>query len=293
MQHQPVLLQEVVQGLALQPNQNVIDCTFGRGGHTAAFLKAIAPSGRVLAIDADTRAFDEGLGQFSGSERARLVCVNDSFQNLVQIATDHNWTQTDAIFLDLGVSSPQLDDPSYGMSFRQTGPLDMRFNKKQKLTAEEIINQWPEKQIQNILKEYGGESRALGLAQAIVEKRRTQKLTTTSELVEIIEKVYRWRGGKIHPATKTFQALRIAVNDELGALREVLPQAINLVKIGGRIGVISFHSGEDSIAKEIFRQAERDQQVKRINKHVIKAEFAETKINPRSRSAKLRLVVKI
>ncbi len=293
MLHQPVLLQEVLEGLRVGPGQHIIDCTFGRGGHTRALLQASAPSGTVLAIDADERAFAEGLQGLTPAERARVLAVQDNFRQLTKIATSNGWQEADAILLDLGVSSPQLDDPSYGMSFRSTGPLDMRFDKKQILTAEKIINQWSEKEIQKILKEYGDEPRAQGLATAIVEKRRTQEIKTTHDLVNIIEGVYRWRGGKIHPATKTFQALRIAVNDELGALQTVVPQAMALLKSGGRLAVIAFHSGEDRIVKDLVRQAERDGTVRRLNKHVIRATRVESQLNHRARSAKLRLIEKI
>lgn len=288
------MVEEVVTGLRLKANDKVIDCTFGRGGHTREFLKATTPSGRVLAIDTDERAFAEGLSEMNQEDRARVIPVPDNFRNLTDVAARAGWSEADAVFLDLGVSSPMFDDPSYGLSFRGEAPLDMRFNKKiQTLTAAEIVNRWPEKQIQTILKDFADEFRALALARAIVEKRRTKEIKTTADLVEIIQSVYRGRGGKIHPATKTFQALRMAVNDELGALEAVLPQAIQLLKSGGRLGILSFHSKEDRLVKLFLRECERAEEIRRLHKHVIRATRAECLSNPRSRSAKLRLIEKL
>ena len=294
MEHKPVMVEEVITGLNLKANDNVIDCTFGRGGHTREFLRATAPSGKVLAVDVDERAFTEGLGEIASADRARIIPVSDNFRNLAAVAVKFGWDKADAVFLDLGVSSPMFDDPSYGLSFRGEAPLDMRFNKKiQTLTAADVVNRWPEKQIQTILKDFADEFRAAGLARAIVEKRRTKEIKTTADLVEIIQSVYRWRGGKIHPATKTFQALRMAVNDELGALQAVLPETIRLLRKGGHLGALSFHSKEDRLIKIFLRECERAGEIRRLHKHVIRATRAECLKNPRARSAKLRLIEKL
>lgn len=306
--HTPVLLQEVITLLQPRPGGIYIDATVGAGNHAAAILAASAPDGTLFGLDQDSRALDiagEQLAEFGD----RVHLLHSNFKYLNQIANRYNIPQADGILLDLGVSSMQFDQAQRGFSFQQLGPLDMRMNQFSGQSAAELVNHLPEAELANLIYNYGEERRSRRIARAIVKAR---PIADTLELADVIAKAIptkRSRGGKyrpaIHPATRTFQALRIAVNDELGVLEQVLPQAIQQLKPGGRLAVISFHSLEDRIVKHYFRQEAQDcicppQQpvctckhkavIDIITKKPVTPSSAEIDANPRARSAKLRVV---
>lgn len=285
MPHLPVLLRDTINLLALKPGSRNIDCTFGDGGHSRAILQSV-PDVQVLGIDTDAENIARAKKQ---KEFEKVILVNDNFRNLKKIALKNNFTAVDAILMDLGWSSTQFAESGRGFSFLRDEPLDMRLGASD-LTAEEILNKWPESEIGKILREYGEERNWKKIAKAIVEERRDAQIKTTGQLVKILFTLRLGHHGKIHPATKTFQALRIAVNDELNALKEVLPQAVDILKSGGRLVVISFHSLEDRIVKRFFQN---NKSLKIIIKKPIVASREETLENPRSRSAKLRVAEKI
>ena len=309
--HIPVLPAEILAALKLQANRNIIDCTVGAGGHAQAILEQTGPHGRLLGIDQDPAALTlagERLKPFGG----RFHLIEANFDQLGQVVTqppfspEHPFGPVHAILADLGVSSMQLDQAERGFSFLKDGPLDMRLGPSTTQSAAELVNHLPEKDLADLIYKYGEERRSRRIARAIVQAR---PLYTTQALADIVSRaVGGRRGGRIHPATRTFQALRIAVNDELGALERLLQQAITLIVPGGRLAIISFHSLEDRIVKHFFRQMASPQvtleespfhrslhsqqpqaKIKRITKRPIMATDAEKSINPRSRSAKLRV----
>ncbi len=286
--HKPVLIKEVLQYLDPQSNQNFIDCTFGGGGHSSAILEKISPNGQLLAIDANE--------QIKGLDNSNFKLITDNFVNLKQIVKAHFNNDVSGILLDLGLSSDQLEKSNKGFSFQGDEPLDMRFNKDQEWTAADILNYYSLEDIYDVLKDYGDYPRARHLSERILKQRKLKKFKNTSELVDLVLEVSprRWK-DKTHPATKVFQALRIAVNRELGNLEDVLPQAIDILVSGGRLAVISFHSLEDRIVKRYFRDNGRgeDKILNILTKKPIIPTEAEIKENPRSRSAKLRVIQKI
>lgn len=288
--HIPVLLSEVITHLQPEPNKSFIDGTVGQGGHAEAILNVL-PGGRqirLLAIDRDKRNLDvakERLARFNDA----VVFVNDSFANIKQHALIHGFDQVDGILLDLGFSSAHVGDPERGFSFQSDGPLDMRYDRSQSLTAAKIVNEWDEAELARIFRQYGEEKQASKIAEVIVERRNMKLFERTLELAECVEGVAP-RHGKIHPATRVFQALRIAVNDELSELQKALPDCVDLLKSGGRLAIISFHSLEDRMVKAFMK--ERDD-LRVITKHVITASETEVKANQRARSAKLRVAEKI
>jgi 16S rRNA (cytosine1402-N4)-methyltransferase len=288
--HCPVLLKEIVELLNPQPNDQIIDGTVGLGGHAKALLEKSGPNGRLLALDRDSRQIplaQKNLAAFGD----RVTFINDSYANLKRRAYDQGFDSPTAVLLDLGFSSVHVDDATRGFSFQTEGPLDMRYDPAGQLTAAEIINHWSESELAKIFLVYGEEKRARKIAAAIVEARKQKEFVTTLELAEFIETIIP-RHGKIHPATKVFQALRIVVNDELGELEKALPEIVKILKPGGRLAIITFHSLEDSIVKKFFKKLDK-KQIKIINKHVIVPTQEERWVNPRSRSAKLRVVEKL
>lgn len=279
MKHETVMLQEAITWLAPRPEGWWADCTVGGGGHTEALLKATAPHGRVLGLDQDAEALKragERLAEFG----SRLVLVQSNFRHLAEVVKAQKINGLSGVLMDLGVSSFQIDTATRGFSFQQHGPLDMRMDQRHGITAAEIVNHADEKELADIFYQLGEERRSRQLAHLIVKNR---PLNTTEELAAIAQKAV-GRSGKIHPATRAFQALRIAVNEELDSLREVLAAGPQMMKAGGRMVVISFHSLEDRIAKETFRQGGWE----RLTKHVVRPTDSETQNNPRSRSARLR-----
>ena len=286
--HVPVLLAEVISGLALHPGDDAIDGTLGGGGHASAILEAVAPSGRLLGIEWDGRTLEETRKTL---ERygSRAMLVHGNYRDVGRLARTYAFPSVSGILVDLGYSSLQIDDPARGFSVRAGGPLDMRYDDAHELTAADIVNAWPKEELIRILREYGEERSAGRIADAIVRARHRKPIVSTDELALLIAKLVGRGKGKIHPATQTFQALRIAVNDELGNVAAFLPEAVKLLKPGGRLAVISFHSLEDRIVKNFFKESS-DLVV--VTKRPITAGDAELAINPRARSAKLRIAEK-
>ena len=293
--HIPVLLNEVIEYLKPEPNQSFIDGTVGQGGHAEVILDHVTSvvrqkvaTGRLLGIDRDARNLvvaKECLSRFG--DAAVLVC--DSYANTKVHAYAHQFTHVHGIVLDLGFSSAHVDDPNRGFSFRSDGPLDMRYDVSSGITAADIVNTWSEDELARIFRVYGEEPKARDIAKAIVARRRTHLFERTGEFSECVKEMVS-RKGKIHPATQVFQALRIAVNDELGELSRALPDLADLLIPGGRLAVITFHSLEDRLVKTFMKEC-IDLQV--ITKHVITPSVRELQDNPRARSAKLRVAEKI
>ncbi|HEX8227883.1 MAG TPA: 16S rRNA (cytosine(1402)-N(4))-methyltransferase RsmH [Chloroflexia bacterium] len=311
--HVPVLLEEVLQGLNLRAGGTYIDGTVGAGGHSAAILERAADS-RLLGLDVDPTALEIAsarLGTYIVAVRTRLVRSN--FERLDEIAEAEGFSPADGVLLDLGVSSMQLDRPERGFSFRTEGPLDMRLDPSLPESAADLVNTLRETELADLIYKYGEEPASRRVARRIVEARARQSIETTSQLENI---VYGALGGKvqgrsrnpIHPATKTFQALRIAVNRELEVLESGLAAAVRVLKPGGRLAVISFHSLEDRIVKLFIRQEQkgcicppeypqcvcgRKPTLKAVNSKPLEATPEEARRNPRSRSAKLRIAERI
>jgi 16S rRNA (cytosine1402-N4)-methyltransferase len=303
--HIPVLLQETLQVLAPRPDGRYIDATLGGGGHAEAILEASSPTGRLLGLDTDPRAIErvqrrlERFGQ-------RVTLVQSNFRHIADVAREQAFTQVDGILFDLGLSSYHLDEADQGFSFSKEGPLDMRMDPTSGPSAADILNTLDADELADILYTYGEERRSRRIARAIVANR---PVTTTTQLADIVVgAIGRKPGARLHPATRTFQALRIYVNDELGALEEALPQALSLLKPGGVLAVITFHSLEDRIVKHYFRQESRDcicpphtpictcghrAQIKEIHRKGLTPSPDEIIRNPRSRSARLRAVRKL
>jgi 16S rRNA (cytosine1402-N4)-methyltransferase len=303
-EHISVLSKEVIENLAVQPGGRYIDCTLGSGGHSKDILERSSPGGQLLGIDADPDALKragERLAPFGKS----VLLVNDNFVNLRDICLKYDFFPVHGILFDLGLSSPQLDPEGRGFSFQYEAPLDMRFSPTQRTTAADIVNSYNEAEIAHILKTYGEETSSRQIARKIVQSR---PITTTTELARIVEEAVGGRHGKIHPATRTFQALRIVVNDEMANLESALTQAVSLLGFGGRIVVISYHSLEDRIVKHFLQKESRDclcppeimkcacghkATLKIITRKIVTPAFAETSANQRSRSAKLRAAERI
>ncbi|MEI7513207.1 MAG: 16S rRNA (cytosine(1402)-N(4))-methyltransferase RsmH [bacterium] len=294
--HISVLLNESIQGLELKDGDIVFDGTFGGGGHTRAML-AFGKDIKIIATDLDLDAINKGQELVSEYE-GRLILENDNFGNISKILASHKLAGVDKILLDLGWSSDQLEYGGRGLSFLKDEPLLMTLKKEaveSDVTAEDIVNHWAEDSIADILFGFGDEKHSRRIAKAIIDVRKVKPLKTTAELVEVISKAVppSYRFGKIHPATRTFQALRIAVNRELETLEEVLEEGWKVLNKGGRIAVISFHSLEDRIVKQFFRKLALEESAKILTKRPIIATKEEIGMNPRSRSAKLRIIQKI
>ena len=303
MQHQPVLYHEIIHALQPKNEGRYVDGTLGAGGHARGILEACAPDGRLLGLDVDPQALAlarETLAPYGDRIRLRQA----SYDSLTETLHEIGWDEVDGILLDLGLSSMQLDSPERGFSFQQDAPLDMRFDPASPTTAADLVNALPGDELADLIFRYGEEHASRRIAQAIVKARPLQ---TTRQLAAVIEAVLP-RKGRVHPATQTFQALRIAVNDELERVENVLPQAVAALKSGGRLAIISFHSLEDRIVKEYFRRESKDlvnppyeriyevekkATLKEINRKVIIPGEAEIEANPRARSAKLRIVEKL
>ncbi|PKM80638.1 MAG: 16S rRNA (cytosine(1402)-N(4))-methyltransferase [Firmicutes bacterium HGW-Firmicutes-14] len=306
--HVPVMLDEVIMYLNLQQGGTYVDCTLGGGGHTLEIIKKILPGGRVIGIDQDPNAL-EAAKKTLEEYRENITFVHGNFYRLREIAAELRLGQADGVLFDLGVSSHQLDEGERGFSYRFDAPLDMRMNPGDPVTAEKLVNELTEEELAAILSEYGEERWAKRIAAFIAGQRENRPIRTTGELVEIIKKAIpagARREGP-HPAKRTFQALRIAVNDELNRFAEALKGAIDILKPGGRVCVISFHSLEDRITKEVFREAARtcicppempvcrcDKQklVRIITGKPVLSRPDEITANPRARSAKLRVAEK-
>ncbi len=301
-EHRPVLLDEALAALKIDPGGRYVDGTFGRGGHSAAILESLGEDGRLLALDKDPAAIEVANQRFA--EDKRFLIRQDSFAMMNRHVSALGWmNQVDGILLDLGVSSPQLDDASRGFSFQKEGPLDMRMNPDQGQSAAEWLKDAREQDIVTVLKEYGEERFARRIARAIVQARKEKPITTTKQLAEIVAAANpAWERGK-DPATRSFQAIRIYINRELDDLEQVLEQVFEILKPGGRLVVISFHSLEDRRVKRFMRDAARGDdfppdlpvtqaQLKprlRLVGKAVRAGEAELEQNPRARSAVMRV----
>jgi 16S rRNA (cytosine1402-N4)-methyltransferase len=306
--HVPVLAAEVRECLAVHRGETVVDATFGAGGHAALLAADLQGSGKLIAIDRDPTA-RQYFGRFEriAGVNARLL-RGDFGVVLPQLAA--NGVRADSILLDLGVSSMQLDRPERGFSYAADAPLDMRMDPTQELTARELVNEWSERDLAAIFRRFGEERYAKQIARAVVRRRREQPLERTGELVDTIKAAIPApaRFGDGHPAKRVFQALRIAVNDELASLEAALPAALEMLRPGGRLAVISFHSLEDRIVKQFLRERERgctcppdfpvcicghEPELRAIQRRPIRAGEAEVASNPRAASARLRAAVKV
>jgi len=291
--HTPVLLKEVIEYLNPQPNENFIDATIGEGGHAKAILEKNKPAGKVLGIEVDPMLYQTAKNQMQ--DRERLILVNDSYVNLEKIVKEKQFQPVNGILFDLGMCSWQIEESKRGFSYLKDEPLDMRFSLGSTLTAAEIINFWKIEDLEKIFKEYGEEKYAKRIALAIKEVRRKKRIVGTQELVEILKKALpkNYDDYRLHPAARTFQALRIAVNNELENLKMGLILTLKILAPQGKIIVISFHSLEDRIVKNFFRDNAKQNTLKILTKKPITSSQEEIKNNIRSRSAKLRAAIKI
>lgn len=291
MSHIPVLLQEVVALLDPKPGEFFIDGTAGNGGHLAALLERVGESGKVLGIDFDPSAIGRLTEKFSAKENVTLV--NGNYANTAEILEGRHLPKADGFLLDIGFSSMQVDASGRGFSFQKDEPLDMRYQPNEGMaTAEEVVNGIGEKELADLIYQFGEERMSRQVAKAIVEHRRKRRIETTLQLAEIVKGALprSYERGRIHPATRTFQALRIYVNGELANLERALTHIPRIVKSGGRVAVISFHSLEDRIVKNIFRDMHKEKNATLLTKKPLIAGEEELSRNPRSRSAKLRAI---
>ncbi|MEE9493291.1 MAG: 16S rRNA (cytosine(1402)-N(4))-methyltransferase RsmH [Gammaproteobacteria bacterium] len=304
--HQPVMLEQVLTGLSLQPDGYYVDATFGRGGHSRALLRQLGPKGRLLVLDKDPEAIRSA--KLLAQQDERVSVVHTSYMNLVDAVKESGWLQgVQGVLLDLGVSSPQLDDPGRGFSFMQQGPLDMRMNTEAGIDAASWLAEASDEEIAKVLRDYGEERFAWRIARKIVETREETPLETTRQLAELIASTVPFREKHKHPATRSFQAIRIFINQELHELKAVLPQTIDVLAEGGRLAVISFHSLEDRIVKRFIRDEYRGPELPpdlpiipeaylprlRPLGKAIKTDSEEIQANPRARSAILRLAERL
>lgn len=308
--HETVLLHETVDGLDIKPNGVYVDCTLGGAGHAQYLLDQLGPQGHLYAFDQDMTAINNAKLKLADYvEKGQVTFIHQNFRHLKQALEELGIDQVDGIYYDLGVSSPQLDVAERGFSYGQEARLDMRMNQEQALSAYEVVNGWPYEDLVHILYRYGEEKFAKRIARAIEERRAQRPIETTTELAEIVKMAIpaatRRTGG--HPAKRSFQAIRIAVNDELGAVEDSLEQALTLLKPEGRISVITFHSLEDRLVKQLFKEVSQGPEVPRglpvlpgqmqapfalVNRKPIVASPEELEANNRSRSAKLRILSK-
>ncbi|MCD6094306.1 16S rRNA (cytosine(1402)-N(4))-methyltransferase RsmH [bacterium] len=290
--HIPVLQKEVLEYLSPKPNENFIDATIGEGGHTLGILRKNKPKGKVLGIEIDPQMYQRLKTQMKKFLK-RLILVNDSYVNLKEIVKRYRF-KANGILFDLGMSSWHIEESGRGFTFQKDERLDMRYDPKNYLTAEKIVNRYKKREIERILREYGGERFAKRIAKKICERRKIEPIKTTFQLKEIIKRAFprKYKWGRIHYATRTFQALRIAVNNELENLRKALPQAFEILEPKGKLVVISFHSGEDKIVKEFLKEKAKEGNLQILTKKPVRPTPQEIKVNPRSRSARLRAGIK-
>jgi 16S rRNA (cytosine1402-N4)-methyltransferase len=304
-QHRPVLLEEALEALNIRPDGTYLDGTFGRGGHSRAILARLSGKGRLFSLDRDPEAVAAGKKLMETD--SRFFIAQGNFAEMERYVREWGVEEgLDGVLLDLGVSSPQLDDPDRGFSFMGEGPLDMRMNPRQGTSAKEWLAEAPERELTRVFWEFGEERYARRIARSIVMARQEQRLETTGQLARLIENTIGRRERNKHPATRCFQAIRIFINDELAHLAKGLDVAIEMLRPGGRLAVISFHSLEDRLVKRTIREAARPGQVRRnIPQHpdhepvlkavgnAVKASAQELSVNPRARSAVLRIAEKL
>lgn len=313
--HIPVMLSEVIDGLKLKRGDTVVDATLGGGGHALAIWERIGGSGRLVAFDADSAAIERFRLRLmrestlkEAFESGHIILLCRPFSDIGEALREHGIVSVSAVVADLGLSSDQLEDPSRGFSLFQEGPLDMRFDVTAGETAARMVNDYDEREIARILKDFGDVSDASVLARAIVERRKEHRFETTTDLAEYVKRHSRHRHASIHPATKVFQALRIAVNHEEEFLEKFLRDSVGILKTGGRIAVLSFHSGEERVVKRVFRddargcvcpkefpvcRCGRKARLRVITKRALVPSEEEIVRNPRARSAKLRISERI
>jgi len=289
--HIPVMCREIIDYLQLGQGKTVLDCTVGSGGHAERLLQQLGPKGKLIGIDQDQDALATTKNRLRKFNNCTLVQGN--FRKMDEILSNLNIPKVDGMIFDLGLSSLQLGATERGFSFNLDAPLDMRMDKELRLSAFDLVNFLPEISLSDILRKYGQERWHNRIARAIVRERKKTALISTRQLVDLIKRAMPSRYTKIHPATRTFQALRIAVNDELGALQEALDKCIHCMKAGARICVISFHSLEDRIVKHQFRKLAKEEKVSIITKKPLRPSLEEVSSNPRARSAKLRVAERI
>jgi 16S rRNA (cytosine1402-N4)-methyltransferase len=299
--HIPVLLEEVIGCLRPKPGEIVVDCTVGYGGHTSEFLKHIGPAGKLIAMDVDNAELERTRNRLS-KDNAPISFYHSNFAGIANVLKKENLAGCDIIFADLGVSSMQIDNPDRGMSYKHQGPIDMRMDDRIKQTGADLLNTLSEEELSKAFLELADEPDHKKIAEFIVNQRAVQPITQIEQLIRIIfsvkgltEKLWKKQNragfGKLHPAARTFQALRILVNDELGSLKELLRIAHYCLRPDGRIGIISFHSGEDRIVKRWFRDNVRSGVYQSASKNPIVPRIKEIMSNPRSASAKFRYAV--
>lgn len=306
--HETVLLKETVDGLDINPEGVYVDCTLGGAGHAQYLLSQLSDKGHLYVFDQDIVAIEHAKERLRLEEiQGKITFIHANFRHIREALLQYGVTQVDGIYYDLGVSSPQLDIAERGFSYHQEARLDMRMNQQQHLSAYEVVNEWEYESLVNIIFRYGEEKFAKRIARAIEKERLISPIETTTQLANIVKEAIpaatRRTGG--HPAKRTFQAIRIAVNDELGAVEESLEQSLSLLKLGGRLGVISFHSLEDRLVKQLFKQMstpketprhlpvlpqEMEAPFKLVTRKPIVASDEELEVNNRSRSAKLRII---
>lgn len=289
--HIPVLTQEVVEWLAIKPNGIYVDATAGAGGHSRAILQRLT-TGRVVALDRDPSAIELAREQLRNYEH-QLTIVQGNFADLPNLLRQQELTVVDGIVADLGLSQMQLDAPERGFSLKTAGPLDMRMERTGPLTADEIVNHWTERDLAQLIYQLGEERRSQRIARAIVRARPVRNTVQLANLIEAClggrrRAAFRATGPRIHPATRVFQALRIAVNQELESLEQFLRHAPGCLVPGGRLVVISFHSLEDRLVKQSFQSWDREGRMRNLTRHVVRPGPEEVRANPRSRSARLR-----
>ena len=301
--HVPVLTEEVLESLKPQPGEIVADCTVGYGGHAAEFIKRIGPAGKLIAFDVDSAELERTRLRL-GKENVPMSFYRSNFAGIANVLSKEKIDGYDIIFADLGVSSMQIDNPERGMSYKHEGPLDMRMDDRLKRTGADLLNSLSEEQLSQAFLELADEPDNREIARLIVARRAVQPITQTSQLVQLVfsakgltAKTWRQqqrssKSGLLHPAARTFQALRILVNDELGSLRELLRVAPYCLRPGGRIGIISFHSGEDRLVKQSFRDGVRNGIYQSAAQDAIVPQPREIASNPRSASAKFRWAAK-
>jgi 16S rRNA (cytosine1402-N4)-methyltransferase len=295
LMHISVLKNEVIEYLNPKAGENFIDCTLGAGGHAFSILEKNAPNGMVLGIDWDNKSLEIFKNSHSEAELSRLKTAAGNYADIKEIAAKMNFSPINGILMDIGLSSWHFEESKRGFGFLKNETLDMRYDAGGGKTAKDLVNKMTEQELERVISEYGEERFARQIAKKIVLTRRVRELETTFELVEIIKAAIPVRGRheKVHFATRTFQALRIAVNGELDNLIRALPEAIDVLERNGRIAVISFHSLEDRIVKNMFRQWEAEGKAEILTKKPITPSQEEIGQNPRSRSAKLRAIKKI
>lgn len=288
--HIPIMAPEIADFLLTDPNGTYIDGTLGLGGHTRYFLTRLNPSAHILGFDKDAQALEMAV---SRTQDARLIPFHKSYTQIPQVLKELNLAGVDGALFDLGLSSYQLDDPARGFSILHEGPLDMRFDASGGISAADIVNTWPLDKLETVLIQYGEERRANAIALAILKFRRQEKITTTEQLKKIVEDVYHGKRGKIHPATQTFQALRIACNQELESVTQLLNNLDIILKKGARAAVLTFHSLEDRLVKNHFKLLAQGGNYRVLTKHALVPSYEEIRQNKRARSAKLRVIEKI